>query len=348
MAIIPKKEICPVCGRQIRGDVRIKIKDNVELCKVCSSEIEMDSSMIPNMTVDDIKTHLAYRKENRQKMEQFKMTWGAQAGAYILRADLYLRLWYCTNERSDRNPPLFDFKDLKSAVYLEDGEPAAEIETGFKSMFAEKTAPTLVQSMKIIIDVDNYYIHQIVIETIAPGTGMTTGTMQYKMNRKNIQDMMECLKNIQDYAKMPRPDENEGAEVIPPEDEEVVAENEQGEIPAEKQEQIPAGEQEQIPVGEQGQIPEIPAEDTYTAQETVSEEACETTEPKPAEGTYEAAGAEQEPCAETEEPAADTSVEAEEPAAETSAEPESGADESAGADAGDGKIWHRGRNRNKE
>ncbi len=346
MAIIPKKEICPVCGRPIRGDVRIKIKDNVELCKVCSSEIEMDSSMIPNMTVDDIKTHLAYRKENRQKMEQFKMTWGAQAGAYILRADLYLRLWYCTNERSDRNPPLFDFKDLKSAVYLEDGEPAAEIETGFKSMFAEKTAPTLVQSMKIIIDVDNYYIHQIVIETIAPGTGMTTGTMQYKMNRKNIQDMMECLKNIQDYAKMPRPDENEEAEVIPPEDEEVVTDDGQEQIPADGQEQIPAEEQEQITAGGQAQIPENPTEDTaYEVPETESAaETCEVPEPESAEGTCDAAGEEPE------EASADNSVETEGPAAETSAEPESGAeaDESAEPEDGDGRIRRRGRNRKKE
>ncbi len=272
MAMVSRKQICPVCGRQIRGDVRIRIKDNIELCKTCSSEIEMDSSMIPNMTVEDIKTHLAYRKENRNKMEQFKMTWGAEAGAYILRADMNSRLWYCTNDRSDRNPPLFAFADLKSAVYLEDGQPAEELETGFKSLFAERTAPTLVQSMKIIIDVDNYYIHQIVDETLAPGTGMTTGTVQYKKNRKDIQDMMDCLRNIQEYAKIP--------EVVEKPEVEVVSDEEEAQIP---EEQVP-----EISTEETCAAPE-PAEAEYTAPEPEPVEVEYTTpEPEPAEAEYTA------------------------------------------------------------
>ncbi len=275
MAFISKKGICPVCGRPIRGDVRIKIKDNIELCKTCSSEIEMDSAMIPNQSLEDIKTHLAYRKENRKKMEQFKRTWGAEAGPYILRADKDLRLWYCTNDRTDRNPPLFAFKDLISAVYLEDGEPAEELETGIKSLFAERTAPTLVQSMKIVIDVDNYYIHQIVDETLAPGTGMTTGTMQYKKNRKDIQDMMECLRNIQETALLPEPEEVVEAEVVT---------EEPDEIPAEEQAQIP-----EIPEGEEQTEPTAEQPEEYTAPGPE-----ETTEPEQPDDPYKAPDPDQE------------------------------------------------------
>ncbi len=255
MSVIPKKSVCPVCGRTIRGDVRIKIKDNIELCKTCSSEIEMDSAMIPNQSVDDIKAHLEYRKKNREKMEQFKMTWCADAGTYILRADTSMRLWYCTNERGDRNPPLFAFSDLKSAVYLEDGEPAEELQTGLKSMFGERTAPTLVQSMKIIIDVDNYYIHQIVIETIPPGTGMTTGTREYKKNRKDIQDMMVCLENIQRYALTP------------------------------EVEDIPETELEQIPEAQisESEVVESPVEETCAASEAEPVESDAAPEAETAE-----------------------------------------------------------------
>ncbi len=288
MGVIPKKEICPVCGRPIRGDVRIKIKDNIELCKTCSSEIEMDSAMIPNMTVDDIKAHLEYRKQNREKMEQFKMSWCADAGAYILRADTNMRLWYCTNERGDRNPPLFAFSDLKSAVYLENGEPAEELQTGLKSLFGERTAPTLVQSMKIIIDVDNYYIHQIVIETIPTGTGMTTGTMQYKKNRKDIQDMMVCLENIQRYALTPE------VEDIPEDELEQISEAEQAQIPEASAAAEPAEATCAAPEAESDEetnvVPETgPAEEAYTAPESGSEEEVYTA---PETGSAEASDAE--------------------------------------------------------
>ncbi len=200
MAIFSRKKVCPICGRAIKGDVLIRIKDNVELCKVCSSQINMDSSMIPNQTVDDIKEHLAYRAENQRKMEQFNSDWSASAGPYILRADEKLMLWYCTNNRSDKNPPLFNFDDLKSAVYLENGEPAEELQTGLKSLFGERKAPTLINSMKIIIELDNPYTHEIVAETLGTGKGMTTGTVQYKMQRKSIHEMMECLESIQNFS----------------------------------------------------------------------------------------------------------------------------------------------------
>ncbi len=200
MAIFTKKEICPVCGKPIKGDVRIRIKDNVELCKTCSSEIEMDSSMIPNQTVEDIKTHLAYRRENAQKVEEFETSRSVKAGAYVLRVDETRQWWYCTNDRSDRNPPIFAFSDLKSAVYLEDDEPAGELKTGLKSMFGEKEAPKLIQSMKIVISIDDPYIHSITVETLGVGEGMTTGTMQYKMNRKTIKEFMDCLMFIQGCA----------------------------------------------------------------------------------------------------------------------------------------------------
>ncbi len=297
MAIIPKKEICPVCGRPIRGDVRIKIKDNVELCKVCSSEIEMDSAMIPTQSVEDIKRHLAYRKENRQKMEQFKMTFGAEAGAYILRADQTMRLWYCTNERGDRNPPLFAFEALTSAVYLEDGEPAEDIVTGFKSLFGEKTAPTLVQSMKISIDLDDPYIHQIVIETVAPGTGMTTGTMQYKMNRKNIQDFMGCLEKIRQIAL--EPPVVEDVEVIPPDEAQIPGAGEaqttgvdEGQIPGAEQGQIQGARQAQIPDSQQeSQIVDVTPEEPYeAAADAAPAESDAATEEAPSDDNARRAG----------------------------------------------------------
>ncbi len=274
MGIFSKKEICPICGRPIKGDVRIKIKDNVELCQVCSSEIEMDAAMIPTMTVEDIKEHLAYRKENQQAMEQFQATQSADAGSYKLRADDSMRLWYCTNDRSDRNPPLFKYSELKSAGYLEDGMPAEDLKTGLKARLSTgKTAPKLVQSMKIAIELDNPYIHRISAETLKTGEGMTTGTMQYKRNRKAIQDMMECLAHIQQCASYDELHPNEASAEVqdggaPIED------APQGQIPGEAQSQIPDMQNEQVPPaapdmdwGETEASESIPEPDTEQTQD---------------------------------------------------------------------------------
>ncbi len=196
MGIFSKKEVCPVCGRTIRGDVRTKIKDNVELCPNCSAQIEMDAALLPTMTPEDIKAHLAYREENRQMMGEFTKTRSAEAGSYRLRVDEERQLWYFTNDRRDSNPPLFSFSAVKTAVYLENGEPAEDLQTGLKGLF-EKQAPVLVNSMQIRIEVENPYFHEIVAETLGAGEGVTSGTMQYKMKRRAIRDVMDLFAMMQ-------------------------------------------------------------------------------------------------------------------------------------------------------
>ncbi len=195
MPLFSTKGVCPVCGRKIRGDVRIKIKDNVEICSTCGAQIEMDASLLPTMTVEDIRTHLAYREENRAKMEQFTKTKSAEVGAYRLRVDENMGLWYCSNDRRDSNPPLFAFEELRSAVYTENGERVEDIQTGLKALL-ERQAPELINSMKIRIEVDNPYFHEIVVEALGPGEGVTSGTMQYKMKRHTIHGMLDILAQI--------------------------------------------------------------------------------------------------------------------------------------------------------
>ncbi len=196
MGIFSKKEVCPVCGRAMRGDVRIKIKDNVEVCSNCSAQIEMDATLLPTMTAEDIKAHLKYREENRRMMEEFTKTQSAEAGSYRLRVDEERRLWYFTNNRKDSNPPLYSFSALKTAVYLENGEPAEDLQTGLKGLL-EKQTPVLVSSMLIRIEVENPYIHEMVAETLKTGEGVTAGTMQYKMKRRAIREMMDLFALIQ-------------------------------------------------------------------------------------------------------------------------------------------------------
>ena len=45
MGLFGSKEVCPVCGKRIRGDVLVKIKDNVPLCRECSAMVNMDAAV---------------------------------------------------------------------------------------------------------------------------------------------------------------------------------------------------------------------------------------------------------------------------------------------------------------
>ncbi|MCD8152360.1 MAG: DUF4428 domain-containing protein, partial [Clostridiales bacterium] len=71
MGLFGKKELCPVCGKKVKGDLALKIKDNVVLCQSCSAQVNMDAALIPLQTVEDIRQHLVYREQNQDMVDRF-------------------------------------------------------------------------------------------------------------------------------------------------------------------------------------------------------------------------------------------------------------------------------------
>ena len=112
MGLFGSKEVCPVCGKRIRGDVLVKIKDNVPLCRECSAMVNMDAALIPLQSAEDMKRHLAYRERNLEKYERFHTTLEAKAGLSLLCVDEVQMLWYCIRNRREKNPPLFDYGEI--------------------------------------------------------------------------------------------------------------------------------------------------------------------------------------------------------------------------------------------
>lgn len=69
MGLFDKKE-CDLCGAKIGMLGNRKLEDG-NCCKDCAKQLSPWFSERRKSTVEDIRTHLAYREENRQKLTQF-------------------------------------------------------------------------------------------------------------------------------------------------------------------------------------------------------------------------------------------------------------------------------------
>ncbi len=200
MALFGNKIVCPICGAKIKGDILVTIKDNVPLCKSCGMKVSMDNSMIHEMGVEDMRAHLRYREDNKRRYDSMVKSSSAQAGAYRLVADGEQRLWYCTANKKDANPPVFTYDELDSMVYLENGEEVTdELKTGLGGLFGGKEEARTIRSMQVRIGINNPYHKEIVVELLNQEEFIQSGTMTYKKNRKALQGMMEVLGGIKGY-----------------------------------------------------------------------------------------------------------------------------------------------------
>ena len=198
MGLFSKKELCPVCGKKIKGDVLVRIKDNIPLCRECSAMVNMDAALIPCQSVEEMKAHLAYRARNLDRFIRFETTWEAKAGTSLFCVDEAQKVWYCTRNRKDKNPPIFEYGEFVGVQYLEDGQPVVgeEKKGVFGSLFGGKKEPVMLHSMKVRIDLDNPYTKQIDIETIGLNEEVKTGSMPYKSKRRSLDKILEALKGM--------------------------------------------------------------------------------------------------------------------------------------------------------
>ncbi|MCD8366259.1 MAG: DUF4428 domain-containing protein [Clostridiales bacterium] len=195
MALFTKKEVCPVCGKKIKGDVVIKIKDNVPLCQACSSQINMDAAMIAEQTPEDIRKHLDYRRLNQDRVDRFVNTWDERVGTSLICVDESQRVWYCTRNKKDRNPPILNYDEVVSAVYLENNEPVEEEEKKglLGGLFGGKKETKTLRSMKIHIELSNPYTRYVDVEAVPQNSVIKTGTVSYKSARRVLDRVMDMM-----------------------------------------------------------------------------------------------------------------------------------------------------------
>ena len=113
------KKGCPICGNATPRLFPTKV-EGLPLCKECAAKINMESSMLKNLTINELWDHMDYRKANSETFGTFTDNETHGMGNYVLHMDTDKRLFYIA-DGNPSNPALFKFEELVSFNLMEDG-----------------------------------------------------------------------------------------------------------------------------------------------------------------------------------------------------------------------------------
>ena len=116
------EETCSVCGRHLTKYGNKKLKDGI-LCRTCaifSSPFLRDEDFA-EMTVEDVKKHLDYRRENAHKLENFKKSVTVE-GRYDLYIDEENKNMVFSKKRDllKENPDIIPLDSIKELSVVEE------------------------------------------------------------------------------------------------------------------------------------------------------------------------------------------------------------------------------------
>lgn len=127
MGIFDKKT-CPICGNETPRVFSTKV-EGLPLCKECAGKINMESSMLKNLTINELWDHLDYRKANSETFATFTDNETHGMGNFVLHMDTDKQLFYIASG-SASNPALFRFDELVSFNLMEDGRTVIQCNAG--------------------------------------------------------------------------------------------------------------------------------------------------------------------------------------------------------------------------
>lgn len=115
-------EVCSVCGRKLTRYGNKKLKDGI-LCRTCvaiSSSWYTDDIFL-NKTIDDIKKHIKYRKNNHKLLNDFNKDIVVE-GKYSLYIDEDNKkfLFSKNNDFNKENPDIFSLNEIEEIRIVEE------------------------------------------------------------------------------------------------------------------------------------------------------------------------------------------------------------------------------------
>lgn len=115
MGLFSKKELCPVCGGEVKGLFLTKIGDKKTLCKNCSKQISMNKELLKTASPELIKEHLEYRRKNAEKYAALR--WDVQYSdvpGFKFGVDPGAGFFYIAHEdlHDEENPVVLSFDQL--------------------------------------------------------------------------------------------------------------------------------------------------------------------------------------------------------------------------------------------
>lgn len=210
-----KEYICPVCGKTDNYEFAAIIKDSQKLCKECTCKIDIDSSIRPFQSAEDIKKHLIFRDENLNLFKNFSTTREVKCSYGYFREDAKLKKWYICivhkgQEIGNENPTLYNYEDIIDYELTMDGEQVAKGGLGSTvagglmfggagaivgSNVGKKTTSSIIKSMQIRISLNHPYITEEKV-VFATHDGIKVGGYDYNKFKTEADNTISFLDSL--------------------------------------------------------------------------------------------------------------------------------------------------------
>lgn len=114
MGLFGKKEVCPVCGGEVKGLFHKKIGGKKALCKDCSAQVSMAKSLLKEADAEYVKEHLEYRRKNATKYNALRWDAKFEARGTRMGVDVGAGFLYLADADMDDldNPVVFSFDQI--------------------------------------------------------------------------------------------------------------------------------------------------------------------------------------------------------------------------------------------
>ena len=143
------KKSCPVCGEPTPRLLPTKL-DNIPICKVCASKIELPEGMVNQMSIEAFTEYIAFYDNNQPLRDVFQETFTYSQG--FLKADIAVdmanRLFRLRNAK---DALVFEAANLKSFRILEDSKVLYE-SRGNTLICNESDVPEKINGMHTVVE----------------------------------------------------------------------------------------------------------------------------------------------------------------------------------------------------
>ena len=205
-----KKDVCPICGNQVKGIETLKIKDGT-LCSNCSKKVDMDLSMIKFQSVSDIKEHFQYMEKNEALYKIFKPSMEYKINGMTFQIDEENKLFYYALQSQKKSPFIHSYDEISNYELLEDGDTITKGGIGSAiiggalfggagaivgGVTGKKRSKTIMKSLDIKISLKNKYRKQITISFVPSLQEYKSGTLLYNTAHSQAEKITSIIDNM--------------------------------------------------------------------------------------------------------------------------------------------------------
>ncbi|MBR4310599.1 MAG: SHOCT domain-containing protein [Akkermansia sp.] len=205
-------EYCPVCGKKI-GFLCSRIQNKIAVCYDCIDISDIDISLLPYLSVEDLMKRLKEREENLLQFKLFSTTREVSVPPFYFREDANMRRWYVSDEKNPQNPQLLRYDEIADYRIEEDGTTISSGGLGralvggvlfggvgavVGAVTGKKEGKKKLTSLNVVISLNNRYKTNITVPCIA--FACKTGSWEYNKGMESAQKLMDFLRSINSKA----------------------------------------------------------------------------------------------------------------------------------------------------